>query len=92
MGGMYGFYVSNMVLIECDLFINLGSCFDDRLVSKFDVFVFNVKIVYVDIDLLEINKVIYVDLGIIVDCKRFLECLNDKNVEIIEYSDWVKYC
>ncbi|HFE4927676.1 TPA: thiamine pyrophosphate-dependent enzyme [Staphylococcus aureus] len=40
----------------------------------------------------EINKVIHVDLGIIADCKRFLECLNDKNVETIEHSDWVKHC
>ncbi|MDM5686270.1 hypothetical protein P7996_15830, partial [Staphylococcus aureus] len=28
----------------------------------------------------------------IADCKRFLECLNDKNVETIEHSDWVKHC
>ncbi len=33
-----------------------------------------------------------IDLGIIADCKRFLECLNDKNVETIEHSDWVKHC
>ncbi len=37
-------------------------------------------------------KLFSVDLGIIADCKRFLECLNDKNVETIEHSDWVKHC
>lgn len=75
MGGMYGFYVSNMVLINCDLFINLGSRFDDCFVSKFDVFVLNVKVVYVDIDFFEINKVINIDLGIVVDCKFVFENL-----------------
>ncbi|HHA6240164.1 TPA: dihydroxy-acid dehydratase [Staphylococcus aureus] len=57
-----------------------------------DAFAPNAKIVHVDIDPSEINKVIHVDLGIIADCKRFLECLNDKNVETIEHSDWVKHC
>ncbi len=62
------------------------------LASKPDAFAPNAKIVHVDIDPSEINKVIHVDLGIIADCKRFLECLNDKNVETIEHSDWVKHC
>ncbi|HEA5979233.1 TPA: acetolactate synthase large subunit, partial [Staphylococcus aureus] len=92
MGGMHGSYASNMALTECDLLINLGSRFDDRLASKPDAFAPNAKIVHVDIDPSEINKVIHVDLGIIADCKRFLECLNDKNVETIEHSDWVKHC
>ncbi|MDN8891480.1 acetolactate synthase large subunit, partial [Staphylococcus aureus] len=37
-------------------------------------------------------KVIHVDLGIIADCKRFLDFLNDNNVETIEHSDWVIHC
>ena len=89
MGGMHGSYASNMALTECDLLINLGSRFDDRLASKPDAFAPNAKIVHVDIDPSEINKVIHVDLGIIADCKRFLECLNDKNVKTIEHSDWL---
>ncbi len=81
-----------LALTECDLLINLGSRFDDRLASKPDAFAPNAKIVHVDIDPSEINKVIHADLGIIADCKRFLECLNDKNVETIAHSDWVKHC
>ena len=34
MGGMHGSYASNMALTECDLLINLGSRFDDRLASN----------------------------------------------------------
>ncbi|MDR4631376.1 thiamine pyrophosphate-binding protein, partial [Staphylococcus aureus] len=61
MGGMHGSYASNMALTECDLLINLGSRFDDRLASKPDAFAPNAKIVHVDIDPSEINKVIHVD-------------------------------
>ena len=34
MGGMHGSYTSNMALTECDLLINLGSRFDDRLLKQ----------------------------------------------------------
>lgn len=44
MGGMHGSYASNMALTECDLLINLGSRFDDRLASKPDEFAPNAKL------------------------------------------------
>ena len=43
MGGMHGSYASNMALTECDLLINLGSRFDDRLASNPKEFVPNAK-------------------------------------------------
>lgn len=58
MGGMYGLYVVNMVFIDCDLFINFGFCFDDRFVSVLKEFVIKVMIVYIDIDFVEIGKII----------------------------------
>src|SRR5699024_7097271 len=54
MGGMHGSYASNMALTECDLLINFGSRFDDRLASKPDEFAPNAKIVHIDIDPSEI--------------------------------------
>ncbi|SUM70035.1 acetolactate synthase large subunit [Staphylococcus saccharolyticus] len=78
MGGMHGPYASNMALTECDLLINLGSRFDDRLASNPDAFVPNAKIIHVDIDPSEINKVIQTDLGIVADCKIVLEQLSEK--------------
>ena len=53
---MHGSYASNMALTECDLLINLGSRFDDRLASNPAQFAPNAKIVHVDIDESEINK------------------------------------
>ena len=78
MGGMHGSYASNMALTECDLLINLGSRFDDRLASKPDAFAPNAKIIHADIDPSEINKVIQTDLGIVADCKIVLEQLSEK--------------
>src|SRR5699024_12167142 len=65
MGGMHGSYASNMALTECDLLINFGSRFDDRLASKSDEFAPNAKIVHIVIDHSEINKIIKVVLGIV---------------------------
>lgn len=92
MGGMHGSYASNMALTECDLLINLGSRFDDRLASKPDEFAPNAKIVHVDIDPSEINKVIQTDLGIVADCKHVLEALFSENVTTANHEEWIQYC
>ncbi|MEJ7495320.1 biosynthetic-type acetolactate synthase large subunit [Staphylococcus pasteuri] len=92
MGGMHGSYASNMALTECDLLINLGSRFDDRLASKPDAFAPNAKIVHVDIDPSELNKVIDTDLGIVADCKNVLEQLENANVHVPNHDDWLQTC
>ncbi|MBO1198308.1 biosynthetic-type acetolactate synthase large subunit [Staphylococcus simiae] len=92
MGGMHGSYASNMALTECDLLINLGSRFDDRLASKPDEFAPNAKVVHVDIDPSEINKVIKADLGIVADCKHLLQQLTARDITIPEHQQWVKHC
>ena len=92
MGGMHGSYASNMALTECDLLINLGSRFDDRLASKPDAFAPNAKIVHVDIDPSELNKVIDTDLGIVADCKNVLEQLENANVQVPNHDDWLQTC
>ncbi len=92
MGGMHGSYASNMALTECDLLINLGSRFDDRLASKPDAFAPNAKVVHVDIDPSEINKIIATDLGIVADCKNVLEQLDTAQVNVPSHDEWLQYC
>ncbi|SCT44152.1 biosynthetic-type acetolactate synthase large subunit [Staphylococcus caeli] len=92
MGGMHGSYASNMALTECDLLINFGSRFDDRLASNPDEFAPNAKIVHVDIDPSEINKIIKVDLGIVADCKATLEALLDFDSSSIKHEAWLETC
>lgn len=92
MGGMHGSYASNMALTECDLLINFGSRFDDRLASNPDEFAPNAKIVHVDIDPSEINKIIDTDLGIVADCKAVLEALLAFDSYSIRHDDWLNTC
>ena len=89
---MHGSYASNMALTECDLLINFGSRFDDRLASNPDEFAPNAKIVHVDIDPSEINKIIKVDLGIVADCKATLEALLDFDSYSIKHEAWLETC
>ena len=92
LGGMHGSYASNMALTDCDLLINFGSRFDDRLASDPESFAPNAKIVHVDIDASEINKIIKVDLGIVADCKATLEALLDFDSYSIRHDDWLETC
>ncbi len=92
MGGMHGSYASNMSLTECDLLINLGSRFDDRLASNPNEFAPHATVVHVDIDESEINKVISTDLGIVADCKKVLEALSQKFTNKTSHEHWVNHC
>lgn len=90
MGGMHGSYASNMAITECDLLINFGSRFDDRLASKPDEFAKNAKIVHVDIDPSEINKIIETDLGIVADVKLVLEQLLKFEGFSFKHQSWLE--
>lgn len=54
--GMYGIKVVNFVVQECDLLIVVGVCFDDWVIGKLNIFVLYVSVIYMDIDLVEMNK------------------------------------
>jgi len=92
MGGMHGSYASNMALTECDLLINFGSRFDDRLASNPDDFAKDAKVIHVDIDPCEINKIIPTDLGIIADAKQTLEALLEYEAHELIHHEWYEHC
>ncbi|MCU5746146.1 biosynthetic-type acetolactate synthase large subunit [Staphylococcus sp. SQ8-PEA] len=92
MGGMHGSYASNMAIQECDLLINFGSRFDDRLASKPDDFAKNAKIVHIDIDSSEIDKIIQTDLGIVADVGATLEQLLRYDSYTFKHTDWNERC
>ena len=56
MGGMHGTYAANMAMYECDLLINIGARFDDRLTGNLKHFAPNAKVAHIDIDPAEIGK------------------------------------
>jgi len=65
--GMHGSYEANNAMHDCDLMINIGARFDDRITGKLDEFSPKSKKVHVDIDPSSINKNVKVDLPIIGD-------------------------
>ena len=71
--GMHGLYEANMAMHGCDLMINIGARFDDRITGRVDAFSPNSKKVHIDIDPSSINKVIRVDIPIVGDVAHVLE-------------------
>ncbi|MDA7781203.1 acetolactate synthase 3 large subunit [Candidatus Pelagibacter sp.] len=65
--GMHGTYEANNAMHDCDLLINIGARFDDRITGKIDEFSPKSKKVHIDIDPSSINKIIKVDLSIVGD-------------------------
>ncbi|WP_299030819.1 acetolactate synthase 3 large subunit [uncultured Sulfitobacter sp.] len=73
--GMHGLYEANMAMHGCDLMINIGARFDDRITGVVDKFSPNSKKAHIDIDPSSINKVIRVDIPIMGDVGHVLEDL-----------------
>ena len=70
--GMHGTYEANNAMYSCDLMINIGARFDDRITGKIDEFSPNSKKIHIDIDPSSINKNVKVDLPIVGDVKTVI--------------------
>jgi acetolactate synthase I/II/III large subunit len=71
--GMHGTYEANLAMHDCDVMINIGARFDDRITGRLNAFSPGSKKIHVDIDPSSINKTIRVDVPIIGDCAYVLE-------------------
>ena len=73
--GMHGTYEANNAMHDCDLLINIGARFDDRITGKIDEFSPHSKKIHIDIDPSSINKNVKVDLAVVGDVKKVLKSL-----------------
>ncbi len=73
--GMHGLYEANLAMHDCDLMINIGARFDDRITGRIADFSPNSVKAHIDIDPSSINKVIHVDIPIVGDVAHVLEDL-----------------
>ncbi len=64
MPGMHGMYSAVTAIQKSDLLISLGARFDDRVTGKIPAFAPHAKIIHVDIDKAEFNKVRRADVSI----------------------------
>ncbi|MFC0322849.1 acetolactate synthase 2 catalytic subunit [Gallibacterium melopsittaci] len=70
--GMHGTKAANYAAQESDLLVVLGARFDDRVTGKLDSFATAAKVIHVDIDIAEINKLRRADVAIKGDMKQVL--------------------
>jgi len=84
--GMHGTYEANNAMHGCDLLINIGARFDDRITGKIDEFSPKSKKVHIDIDPSSINKIVKVDLSIVGDVSDVIrsttKALKNKNLNL----------
>jgi acetolactate synthase I/II/III large subunit len=73
--GMHGTYQANMCMHDCDVMINIGARFDDRITGRLNAFSPTSKKIHIDIDPSQINKIVHVDVPIIGDISHVLEVM-----------------
>ena len=71
--GMHGLYEANLAMHGCDVMINIGARFDDRITGRLDAFSPDSQKIHVDIDPSSINKVVQVDVPVVGDIAHVLE-------------------
>jgi acetolactate synthase I/II/III large subunit len=92
--GMHGTYEANLCMNRCDVMINIGARFDDRVTGRLDAFSPNSRKIHVDIDPSSINKNVRVEIPIVGDCAEVLADMiaiwKEKYavVEADKLSDW----
>jgi acetolactate synthase-1/2/3 large subunit len=90
MPGMHGTYAANQAIIHCDLLINIGARFDDRItMGRTDQFATGAKIIHIDIDPAEHGKNVKTFLPIIGDVKNVLQQAIPK-VEPAPSEEWIE--
>jgi acetolactate synthase I/II/III large subunit len=90
MGGMHGTYAANMALHDCDLLINFGARFDDRLTGNLQHFAPQAKVAHIDIDPAEIGKNVPTQIPIVSDTKEALTELIVHTAESPEHTAWLE--
>ncbi len=88
--GMHGTAYANKAMVECDLILNVGSRFDDRIIGQADKFGRNARMIHIDIDPSEFNKMIQVDVTLGGDAKTILSSLIDE-VRPLPTAEWLSH-
>ncbi|HEU4996503.1 MAG TPA: biosynthetic-type acetolactate synthase large subunit [Gemmatimonadaceae bacterium] len=88
MPGMHGWVHVNRAIQECDVLLNIGSRFDDRVTGKAATFAPRAKIIHVDCDAATIGKVVRADVAIIADARDAIHALMSE-LGPIATRDWL---
>ena len=88
--GMHGAVYANYAVNHADLLLALGVRFDDRVTGKVEAFAKHGKIVHVDVDASEINKIKTANVPVTSDVRYVLKKLNEMDLGRDDYSQWVE--
>jgi len=86
--GMHGNYGPNIKTNEADVVISIGMRFDDRVTGKVAAYARQAKIIHLEIDPAEINKIIKADAPVLGNAKKSLRMLID-NVNPNSHKEWL---
>lgn len=86
--GMHGNLAPNKLTNECDVLIAVGMRFDDRVTGDVKRYARQAKIIHIELDQAEINKIIKTDVAIHADAKEALPLLSNL-VKYKDYSEWI---
>lgn len=86
--GMHGTAYANKAMVECDLLLNVGSRFDDRIIGKPEKFCQDAQIIHIDIDPAEMGKMIVPNVQIVGDAKAALGVILPQ-VGKLETTEWL---
>ncbi|GGC10891.1 biosynthetic-type acetolactate synthase large subunit [Dyadobacter sediminis] len=73
--GMHGNYGTNVLTNQCDVIIAIGMRFDDRVTGDLSRYAKQAKVVHIEIDPAEIDKIVKADAPVVGDAKKALEML-----------------
>ncbi len=86
--GMHGNYGPNIKTNECDVLIAVGMRFDDRVTGDVKTYAPQAKVIHIEVDPAEIDKIIKADVAILGDAKKALQ----KLIEFVKpnkHDEWV---
>lgn len=86
--GMHGSHAPNRMTQQADLIIAIGMRFSDRVTGNPKGYAPNARIIHVEIDPVEIGKVVRVDLPVIGDARKVLEALLQKELKCVPRGEW----
>jgi len=87
--GMHGNYAPNLLTNECDVLIAVGMRFDDRVTGDVSRYAKQAKVIHIDIDKAELNKIVPATLAIHADAQEALRLLTNK-IEAKKHGQWLQ--
>lgn len=87
--GMHGNYGPNVLTNDCDVLIGIGMRFDDRVTGNVNKYAKQAKVIHIDIDKAEINKIILTQVAVHADAKEALGALIEK-CKVNNHDGWIQ--